>query len=152
MTKISRLGPEPKRMNQFIGSFWDAVTLLEERDEVSSFLKDLLTPVEIRMLSKRLQIAKMLNLGYDYQTISTFVRVTPTTISKVNSNLRYGSGGIDLIIRRLIKLDRQRQNKFESSLDKRYRVPTPLIDLTEAGINFTGKTLKRRSKKHSLLK
>jgi|SRR3989344_1555434 len=143
MTKISRLGPEPKRMNQFIDSFWDAITLLEERDEASSFLKDLLTPIEIRMLSKRLQIAKMLNLDYDYQTISTFVRVTPTTISKVSSNLRYGSGGIDLIVRRLIKLDRQRQNK---------RVPTPLTDLTEAGLNFAGKTLKRRSKKHSLLK
>lgn len=75
MTKVSRYS-DPKRLSHFIHRFWSAITLLEDRSEVISFLKDLFTPTEIRMFAKRLQIADMLAKGYKYEDIRNYVRIT----------------------------------------------------------------------------
>lgn len=104
---------DPKKVAIFIHRFWDAMTLLEDRGEVMAFLKDLLTPTEIRMLSKRLQIADMLAKGYKYEDIRNHVRVTVQTISHVNNKLNYGEDGLIKILQKLEKIDKTRQAKLE---------------------------------------
>lgn len=104
---------DPKRLSIFIHRFWDAVTLLEDRAEVMAFLKDLLSPTEIRMLAKRLQIADMLAKGYKYQDIQNYVRVTKQTIASVNNKLNFGDDGFIKILQRLEKIDQARQNRIE---------------------------------------
>lgn len=104
---------DPKRLSVFIHRFWDAVTLLGDRNEVVSFFKDLLTPTEIRMLAKRLQIADMLAKGYKYEEIRNYVRVTVQTISSVNNKLNYGEDGLIRILQKLEKIDKKRQDKLE---------------------------------------
>lgn len=112
MPKLS-LYSDPKRLSIFIHRFWDAITLLEERNEVMTFFKDLLTPMEIRMLAKRLQIADMLAKGYKYVDIRNYVRVTVQTISRVNNKLNYGEDGLIKILEKLEKIDKARQDKLE---------------------------------------
>lgn len=104
---------DPKRLAVFIHRFWDAITLIEERSEAISFLKDLLTPTEVRMIAKRLQIADMLAKGYKYEEIKNYVRVTVQTISHVNNKLNYGEDGLIKILQKLEKIDKARQNKLE---------------------------------------
>lgn len=116
MSKLSRYS-DPKRLSHFIHRFWDAVTLLEERNEVVAFLKDLLTPTEIRMVAKRLQIADMLAKGYKYQDIKNFVRVTEQTIASVNNKLQFGEDGLVKILQKLEKIDKQKQDKLEGKRD-----------------------------------
>lgn len=104
---------DPKKLSIFIHRFWDAITLIEERSEAISFLKDLLTPTELRMLAKRLQIADMLAKGYKYEDIKNYVRVTVQTISHINNKLNYGEDGLIKILQKLEKIDKARQNKLE---------------------------------------
>ena len=69
MPRVSQIQIEAKRMAYFISNLWNTITLLENREEAVSFLKELLTQTEIRMLAKRIQIAKMLMEGYKYEDI-----------------------------------------------------------------------------------
>lgn len=112
MGRLSKYN-EPSRLTIFINRFWDAVTLLEDREEVIAFLKDLLTPTEVRMIAKRLQIADMLSKGYKYEDIINYVKVTGQTISSVNGKLNYGNDGFIKILQRLEKIDQKRQNRLE---------------------------------------
>ena len=104
---------DPKKLSTFIHRFWDAITLIENRNEAIAFLKDLLTPTEVRMLAKRLQIADMLAKGYKYEDIKTHVRVTVQTISHVNNKLNYGDDGLIKILQKLEKIDQSRQDRLE---------------------------------------
>ena len=104
---------DPKRLSYFIHRFWDAVTLVEDRGEAIAFLKDLLTPTEIRMIAKRLQIADMLAKGYKYEDICNYVRVTVQTISSVNNKLNYGDDGLIKILQKLSKIDQAKQDRIE---------------------------------------
>jgi uncharacterized protein YerC len=45
---------------KYLGEFYSMISLLRTRDEVKKFFKDLLTLSEVVMISRRLQIAKML--------------------------------------------------------------------------------------------
>lgn len=112
MPKLS-LYTDPKKLAIFIHRFWDAVTLIEDRSEAIAFLKDLLTPTEVRMLAKRLQIADMLAKGYKYDDIKTHVRVTVQTISHVNNKLNFGDDGLIKILQKLEKIDKTRQDRLE---------------------------------------
>ena len=101
MPKISRNPVDIRRLNYFISNLWNTFALFESREEAVLFLKELLTPTEIRMLAKRIQISKMLLEGYKYQDIKPHVRVTDSTISSINNQIQFGAGGLIKIIERL---------------------------------------------------
>ncbi|MFH0936821.1 MAG: YerC/YecD family TrpR-related protein [Candidatus Daviesbacteria bacterium] len=113
MAKLSSIPIQAKRMGYFISNLWNVITLIENRDETSNFFKALLTPTEIRMMAKRVQIAKMLLEGYKYEDIRNFVRVTDRTISSVNNQLQFGDGGYLKSIEKLIKIEQKRQEHLE---------------------------------------
>lgn len=113
MTKISSIPIQAKRMGIFISNLWSAIALIENRNETTDFFKTLLTPTEIRMMAKRVQIAKMLMEGYKYEDIRNFIRVTDSTISSVNNQLQFGDGGYLKTIERLIKIEIKQQERLE---------------------------------------
>lgn len=55
--------------------------------EIDGLLLDLLTPMEEKMLAKRIQIAKMLLTGKTYDEIETALNVQRSTISRVRAKL-----------------------------------------------------------------
>ena len=112
MGRLSKYN-NPSRLTIFINRFWDAVTLLEDKEEAIFFLRDILTPTEIRMIAKRLQIADMLAKGYKYEDIGNYARVTKQTISSVNNKLEFGNDGLIKILKRLEKIDQKRQDRLE---------------------------------------
>ena len=116
MTKVSRILIDPKRISFLTNSLWNALALLEDRKEAEAFFKDIFTRTEILMFAKRIQIANMLLSGYDYQTISSFVRVGNTTISKVSDWLNQ-SEGAKKVIQRLLEIEKKEKvgNTFVSS-------------------------------------
>jgi len=114
MTKLSRNPVDRKRMGYFINNFRNAVTLLEDKEEVKNFFKDTVTYTEMRMLAKRLQIAKMLLEGYDYQTIKRYVKVTDSTISKINNLLRKNGVGIKAAVGYLQKIEEKQEKELRA--------------------------------------
>jgi uncharacterized protein YerC len=54
---------------QMIGEFYDTIDSLKDRVEVRLFFKSLLSPEEIAMLMRRIEIAVLLSANFNYDQI-----------------------------------------------------------------------------------
>lgn len=86
-----------------INFLYDCVLELKDKDEVSKFFEDLCTVNELKSLSQRLVVAKMLTQHCVYSDIVAKTGASTATISRVNRSLAYGAGGYDDIFERLDK-------------------------------------------------
>ncbi len=80
---------------------FEAILSLETIDECYKFFEDLCTVLEIKALSQRLQVAKMLNEHFVYNDIVNHTGASTATISRVNRSLNYGCDGYDIVFDRL---------------------------------------------------
>lgn len=70
----------------------EAICMVKNPEDVRRFLRDLLTFGEHRELSRRLEIANMLEHGFTQSEISDLLGVGVGTVSRVNAKLKSGSG------------------------------------------------------------
>lgn len=93
----------PKKPNdEFIDYLFDAIVTLQTREECAMFFKDLCTIPEVKSMSQRLVVAKMLKDNMVYSEIVAKTGASTATISRVNRSLSYeNSGGYDLVFERL---------------------------------------------------
>ncbi|MEG1943236.1 MAG: YerC/YecD family TrpR-related protein [Angelakisella sp.] len=82
-----------------------AILALENVEECDKFFDDLCTVPELKALSQRLQVAKMLSEHRVYSEIVQETGASTATISRVNRSLNYGSDGYTAIFERLDKED-----------------------------------------------
>ena len=78
-----------------------AVLQLRDMDECYKFFGDLCTVTELKALSQRLVVAKMLRDNNVYSDIVEQTGASTATISRVNRSLRYGNDGYDEIFKRI---------------------------------------------------
>jgi TrpR-related protein YerC/YecD len=88
---------------KYLGEFYSMVAMLRSRDEVKKFFKDLLTLSEVVMVSRRIQIAKLLLKGNTYEEIREDMKVSAATIAQVEKWVNNGFGGYKEIIKRYNK-------------------------------------------------
>jgi TrpR-related protein YerC/YecD len=86
----------------------DAIVSLRDTDEALRFLRDLCTVNELKELSERWEVARLLDRGRSYAEIARETGASSATISRVNQWLRYGRGGYRLMIDRLARRGRRR--------------------------------------------
>ena len=79
----------------------DALLSLQTREECYAFLEDACTIKEILDIAQRLSVAKMLQCGVSYNTISRETGASTATISRVSKCCEYGAGGYRTVIERL---------------------------------------------------
>lgn len=84
-------------------ALYEAVQILESPDQVMRFLRDLLTFDEIREISKRFAVVKMLNDKKTVREISKKTKMSSATISRINFWLHHGTGGYRLVLEKLKK-------------------------------------------------
>ena len=82
-----------------------AVLELEDIEECYDFFEDLCTVQELKSLSQRLVVAKMLSEKCVYTDIVNETGASTATISRVNRSLQYGCAGYDQIFKRLKEND-----------------------------------------------
>ncbi len=123
---------------KFLGEFYTMVSLLRSREEVKSFFKDLLTLSEAVMISRRIQIAKMLLGGHTYSDIKKKLKVGGGTINQVERWLNNGFGGYKKIIKRCqSNYDRKTFSEIEDApfslkrIRRKYPLHFLLINLLE---------------------
>ncbi len=92
--------------------FSSTIRKLQKDDEVENFLDDLLSPTEKLMLSKRLAIAILLLRQWRYQDISDILKVTFTTIAKVQMWLKSQGKGFNKALEML-----EKEEKVEKLID-----------------------------------
>ena len=95
--------------------FWETIAALNNSVKAEEFFNDLLTPTEKIMLSKRLAIAVMLIRGYDYSSIRSTLRVSPSTIGSISLWLKYSGRGYKKTVEKLLK--RERVEKIFETID-----------------------------------
>jgi TrpR-related protein YerC/YecD len=91
----------PKLKDENIDQLLRAFLLLKDEDECYRFLEDLCTINEMKSLSQRFQVARMLQKGRTYQQIEQETGASTATISRVKRYLHYGAGGYTVILARL---------------------------------------------------
>jgi TrpR-related protein YerC/YecD len=71
----------------------DAFVALEDREEAAAFLRDLCTLGELRDLSQRWAVVRLLDAGLHYSDISRQTGASTATITRIASWLHHGEGG-----------------------------------------------------------
>lgn len=97
----------PKKLNdEFTDLLFDAIATLKTREECALFFRDLCTIPEVKSMSQRFVVAKMLKDNMVYSEIVAKTGASTATISRVNRSLNYeNSGGYDLVFERLEEND-----------------------------------------------
>lgn len=90
-----------KLKNSNMDFLFDAVLTLRNREECYNFFEDLCTVPEMKALSQRIVVAKMLTEHKVYSDIVSETGASTATISRVNRSLIYGSDGYPLAFKRL---------------------------------------------------
>jgi len=96
---------------KIISEFYDVLSLLKTRGDVRFFARDLLTPDEIAMLYRRIQVAILLKKKSAFDEIIQKLGVGKSTISNVKKSLERNGEGYDLVIKRFQKLQEKRDEK-----------------------------------------
>lgn len=74
---------------------------LENIDECYKFFEDIATITELKAISQRIQVAKMLKEKKVYTEIAEATGASTATISRVNKCLNYGEGGYNIVLDRI---------------------------------------------------
>lgn len=74
---------------------------LKTIDEMYAFLEDVATIGEIRALSQRLEVARLLQGGFTYPQIAQQTGASTATISRVRKFLDYGADGYRIALERV---------------------------------------------------
>ena len=87
--------------NESIDQLFQAILSRQDVDECYRFFGDLLTVQELAAFAQRLQVAQMLSSGKTYEAIRAEIATSSSTITRVNTELRSGSGGYRMVLERL---------------------------------------------------
>lgn len=123
--------------NKLLNELWSLVTLLETKEEIENFFRDLLSETEAVMLARRIRIARLLLEGKSYEDIRNIMNASHITIAGIHRWLQGRDQGYALMLPRLKKeLELQRKAK-----EREFRQKQP----------FTFEWLRRRYPLHFLL-
>ena len=81
----------------------DAFLTLKTQEEVYDFLEDVATISELKALSQRLEVARLLKESKTYPQIAQQTGASTATISRVKKCLDYGTGGYNVALERTQK-------------------------------------------------
>lgn len=92
-----------KEQGELILDLVNAIVSAKRIEDAALFLQDLLTKSEMKILAKRLRIAKLLIAGMDYREIEQNLHVGHTTIAKIAAWLSERGEGFRKVISSLPK-------------------------------------------------
>jgi len=99
-----------------------ALLSLKSEEEVAKFISDLLSPPEIEMVSKRLEVALLLIQGSTYQEIRNKLKVGFTTIARIQTWINKSGEGFKIALsrRKPIKEINIYSHDFQNQLKRKY--------------------------------
>jgi TrpR-related protein YerC/YecD len=92
---------KPFPHNRLVDNLLKAILLLRTKGESQKFLRDLLTEQEIFEFARRWEAAQLLNAGTSYLTIEKTTGLSSTTIARISKWLNNGSGGYQLMLKKI---------------------------------------------------
>lgn len=99
----------PKLRDELSEQLCEAVLALGSVEECYQFFEDICTVSELKALSQRLEVARMLDAKHTYDDIVERTGASTATISRVKRCLNYGADGYKLVLARL-KGQKEKEN------------------------------------------
>ncbi len=94
------------RLKEFdIDFLFDAIMQIKTKEECANFFEDLCTVPELKAMSQRIHVAKLLSQNCVYSDIVAKTGASTATISRVNRSLHYGTDGYDVIFKRMNNIE-----------------------------------------------
>lgn len=90
-----------KLKNKETDLLFQAILELEDLEECYRFFEDVCTIKEIKSMTQRLQVARLLKSDKTYSEIEQETGASTATISRVNRVLNYGEDGYNIVLNRL---------------------------------------------------
>ncbi|WP_277288367.1 YerC/YecD family TrpR-related protein [Veillonella montpellierensis] len=90
-----------KLKNSMNDQLFKAILSLTTLEECYAFFEDICTVNELKSLSQRLHVARMLQAGESYDKIVEQTGASTATISRVKRSLLYGADGYQLVLDRI---------------------------------------------------
>ncbi len=109
----------PKIRDDLSDQLCEAVLKLETVDECYQFFEDICTISELKSLSQRLEVARMLDGQHTYEEIVERTGASTATISRVKRCLIYGADGYKTVLERLYAKKSNIKNKRGSKADEK---------------------------------
>ena len=91
----------PKLKDNNLDFLFQCILSLQTEEECYDFFGDLCTVDELKAMSQRIAIARMLSTKRVYSDIVAETGASTATISRVNRSLQYGNDGYDIVFGRL---------------------------------------------------
>jgi len=116
---MSKPQKEPRRELYYrdVNFLYEVLEKLGNIEDFKKFLKDLLTPAELRMIKKRWHIVCLLDEGHNVRQVARQAQVSTSTVMKMKDILKRGSGGL----RKALDLTRAERHR-----EPEYRPPPKL--------------------------
>lgn len=99
--QISKIKLKQKTEKEIQSIFQQTLADMRKPEEIKIFLQDFFTPVERKVLCKRLAIALYLKKGKSYLQIKEDLKVSSATIAKVEKMITKGKEGFALALRHI---------------------------------------------------
>lgn len=84
-----------------ICELYEVILRLDTLEECKKVFADLCTPAEVKAMSERFQVMKMVDKKVPYREISKKTGVSTATITRVAHWLHHGKGGYKMMLGRL---------------------------------------------------
>jgi len=104
MSQVSKKIISKDLENRIFALLVDCIKETKQKQETAEFLDDLFTRVERTMMAKRLAIAILLLENKHTQTqIANYLKVSTSTVTRINREITYSGDGLKLILKRIKK-------------------------------------------------
>ena len=109
---------EPTWLTDDTRALLDAIVSLEDADEAADFLRDLCTLGELRDMSQRWAVVRLLDAGMHYGQISRETGASTATITRIASWLHHGEGGYRRLLDKLTKRSRTGSRPYPAGSER----------------------------------
>ena len=87
--------------DELTDQLFKVILQLKDKEQCYKFFEDICTISELKAMSQRLEVAKMLQNRHTYDEIVSRTGASTATISRVKRCLNYGADGYNLVFDRL---------------------------------------------------
>ena len=98
---IIKMTLQERIRDPYLAQLFKAVLSLKTPEDCEAFFEDVCTVNEIKSMSQRLEVARLLDSGENYATIEKKTGASSTTVSRVNRCLNYGADGYVYVLKEL---------------------------------------------------
>lgn len=123
MTKLSRRPIDRKDLGYYINNLWSVFTLIDNKEQIRDFFRDLFTHTEYKMFAKRLETARRLIEGQTYEQITKDLKIAENTVATISNIIARGGNGYLIAHKKLLDLERFRdkaRKKFNDRLIRKF--------------------------------